>query len=287
MTFSIVAWDPNPSGTPEWGIAVASKFLAVGAVVPWAKAGAGAVATQALANVSYGPRGLDLLDTGLEAKEVVRALTSADEGREERQLGVVDGRGRAATYTGSKCLHWAGGRTGDGFACQGNILTGADVVDAMAQAFEAASGSLADRLLAAVAAGDRAGGDSRGRQGAALKVVREGGGYGGGTDVAVDLRVDDHPDPVAELTRLWAVHRLYFPRPQDLDFVEVDETLAGELRDLLAATGVQVGQGEGYDTGLRDALSAWVGAENLEERWKEGPQVERVVLERLRHTGRL
>lgn len=287
MTFSIVAWDPNPSGTPEWGIAVASKFLAVGAVVPWAKAGAGAVATQALANVSYGPRGLDLLDTGLEAKEVVRALTSADEGREERQLGVVDGRGRAATYTGSKCLHWAGGRTGDGFACQGNILTGADVVDAMAQAFEAASGSLADRLLAAVAAGDRAGGDSRGRQGAALKVVREGGGYGGGTDVAVDLRVDDHPDPVAELTRLWAVHRLYFPRPQDLDFVEVDETLAGELRDLLAATGAQVGQGEGYDTGLRDALSAWVGAENLEERWKEGPQVERVVLERLRHTGRL
>jgi uncharacterized Ntn-hydrolase superfamily protein len=282
MTFSIVAWDPQSSPAPEWGVAVASKFLSVGAVVPWARAGVGAVATQALANIAYGRDGLDLLASGRDANAVVEVLTTQDGQRAERQLGVVDGSGGGATFTGSSCMHWAGGRTGDGYACQGNILTGPEVVDAMAATFESERGSLTTRLLAAVRAGDVAGGDSRGRQGAAVKVVREGGGYGGGTDLAVDLRVDDHQDPVAELSRLWDLHRLYFPSPDDLDFISIDPGLAGELRELLAAAGAKVKQGDGYDSELERALSEWAGVENLEERLKAGPYIDATVVEYLR-----
>lgn len=283
MTFSIAAWDGNVS-PPEWGVAVASKFLAVGAAVPWVRAGAGAIATQALANLAYGPGGLDLLAGGASADEVVEQLTSADEGRDDRQLGVVDSSGRAATYTGSSCFDWAGGVAEDGFACQGNILTGPEVVDSMAAAFRATTGELAVRLLAALKAGDDAGGDRRGRQSAALYVAREGGGYGGGVDRAVDLRVDDHLTPVDELARLWRLHSLLFPRPESLDFVPIDAELAGELRYLLSQLGYDAGSGGGeiYDDGLRNALYEYVGTENLEERWSDDAVIERQVLDHLR-----
>lgn len=282
MTFSIVAFDPA-SDPPEWGVAVASKFLAVGAAVPWARAGAGAVATQAFANLAYGPDGLRLLAEGLSAEETVARLVEPDEEREHRQVGVVDASGTPATYTGSECMDWAGGRTGRHFACQGNILTGPDVVDSMAAAFEDTHGELAMRLLAALRAGDAAGGDRRGRQSAALYVVREGGGYGGGIDKAVDLRVEDHASPVRELERLWLLHRLYFPRPEDLEFVEIDDDIAMDLRVRLDALGYEPGPGPGYDTPLRDALWAYAGTENLEERWTEGPQIERAVLAHIRN----
>ncbi|HEU4480658.1 MAG TPA: DUF1028 domain-containing protein [Actinomycetota bacterium] len=281
MTFSIAAWDPS-SRPEEWGVAVASKFLAVGAAVPWARAGAGAVATQALANLAYGPEGLAHLGTGMSAADVVQRLTGADDEREHRQLGVVDARGRAATFTGSECFDWAGGRTGDGYCCQGNILTGPDVVDRMAEAFESTKGELTVRLLAALRAGDEAGGDRRGRQSAAVLVVREGGGYGGGIDTVVDLRVEDHAAPVTELDRLWGLHRLYFPRPEDMEFVPVDQELAAEIRGLLRHRGYEVGVSGGYDEGLRDALFEYIGTENLEERWNEDPTVERGILEHLR-----
>ncbi len=283
MTFSIVAHSlGNPdtgdsADSDEWGIAVASKFLAAGAVVPWARAGVGAIATQALANVAYGPEGLARLAAGGDAGEVVATLTGEDADRAHRQLGVVDRSGRAATYTGSSCLEWAGGVSGPGFACQGNILTGPEVIDAMVEAFRSESGDLAGRLLAALGAGDRAGGDRRGRQSAALLVVREGGGYGGGVDIAVDLRVDDHPQPVEELGRLLGIHRLLMPRPEDLEFVPFDDGLEAAVAAALT--------GAGYDVsaGLRPALSAYVGTENLEERWTDDPSVVEAGI--LRHLG--
>lgn len=280
MTFSIVAWDPDAS-PPEWGVAVASKFLAVGAVVPWARAGVGAIATQAFANLAYGPEGLERLASGKAAEEVVNGLTGADEERAQRQVGIVDARGRAATFTGDECFDWAGGRTGWGYACQGNILTGPDVVDDMCGAFEATTGDLASRLLAALRAGDRAGGDKRGRQSAALLVVREGGGYGGGTDLAVSLRVDDHEGPVAELERLFEIHRLLFPRPEELDFIDVDDGLAVELAGRLSDAGYSV-ESRTYDDALKKALFEYVGTENLEERWTDDPKIERGILEYLR-----
>ena len=285
MTFSIVAWDPVPS-PPEWGVAVASKFLSVGAAVPWAEAGAGAVATQALANLSYGPEGLKLIRGGESAEAAVKILTEPDPESSQRQVGVVDAQGRAASFTGSDCLHWAGGVTGNGYCCQGNILTGPDVVEAMAAAFESTEGELAYRLLAALEAGDAAGGDSRGRQSAALYVVQEGAGYGGTIDRSVDLRVDDHGAPIPELRRLLGMHRLLFPRKEDLDFIYVDESLADEMRELLSAQGYSPGDGEGYDAGLRDALFAYCGTENLEERWTEESKIERGILDYLREQAR-
>jgi uncharacterized Ntn-hydrolase superfamily protein len=286
MTFSIVAWDGDAQPSPEWGIAVASKFLSVGAVVPWARAGAGAIATQSFANLAYGRDGLELLASGNGAKNTVKKLTAADDDRDLRQVGVVDAQGRAATFTGSKCFEWAGGHEGAGYCCQGNILVGSKVVEEMARTFESTEGELGVRLLAALAAGDQAGGDRRGRQSAALTVVRDKGGYGGAIDRAVDLRVDDHPDPVPELMRLFELHRLYFPRPEDLQFADIDDTLAEELRGLLGRHGYDPGEGgTGYDTGLRDALYAYVAAENLEERWADDAQIERGVLEHLRRPG--
>ena len=281
MTFSIVAWDPDAS-PPEWGVAVASKFLAVGAVVPWANAGAGALATQAFANLAYGPQGIERLRAGRTAEEVVNGLTGADEEREHRQLGVVDAEGRAATFTGTECFDWAGGRTGKGYTCQGNILTGADVVDDMCKAFERTKGELSVRLLAALRAGDEAGGDRRGRQSAALLVVREGGGYGGGTDLSVSLRVDDHEAPVGELERLFEIHRLLFPRPEDLDYLEIDAALASEIAELLTRAGYPATASNGYDEALKKVLFEYVGTENLEERWSDEARIERKVLEYLR-----
>lgn len=282
MTFSIVAWDPTAPDGREWGVAVASKFLAAASVVSWARAGAGAVATQALANVTYGPAGLELLAGGRSATESIERLTSQDDERDHRQLGVIDSDGNAATFTGTECLHWAGGRTGAGYTCQGNILTGADVIDSMAATFESTEGDLATRLMAALYAGDRAGGDSRGRQAAGLLVVREGGGYLGDTDVAIDLRVDDHADPVPELQRLLDVHRLIFPAESTLKFVDVTPQLSAELRQLLAGRGFDIGTGSGYDEDMKAALFEYVGTENLEARWTDEAQIERGVLDSLR-----
>lgn len=208
-TFSIVAYDEK---TGDLGVAVASKFLGVGVVVPWARAGVGAIATQAWANTRYGSLGLRLLEQGLPPDEVVRRLIAEDPDREERQVGIVDAQGRVSAYTGSKTLLFSGHKTGRHYTCQGNILAGEGVLRAMAEAFESSRGELSDRLLASLEAGERAGGDKRGRQSAALLVVRKDGGYSGFDDRFVDLRVDDHPTPIQELTRLLALHKRFFPR---------------------------------------------------------------------------
>ncbi len=206
-TFSIVGFDPE---TKEWGVAVQSKFVDVGAVCPWAKAGVGAISTQSYANTSFGPRGLELLAAGKSAQEVLDILLASDPGREKRQVGIVDSRGNAATFTGSECHDWAGGVTGENYTAQGNILVSEETVQAMARTFETSEGPLAERLLAALEAGQNAGGDARGQQAAALLVVQEGAGYGGFNDVKIDLRVDDHPTPITELQRIYQVHRAVF-----------------------------------------------------------------------------
>jgi uncharacterized Ntn-hydrolase superfamily protein len=281
MTFSIVARDGE-----SFGVAVASKFLAAGALVPWAAAGAGALATQAFANLSYGPRGLELLSAGASAAEVVSLLTEADDLRAQRQLGVVDARGGAETYTGEECIAWAGGRTGAGYAAQGNILAGSEVVDAMADTFDSSPGDLADRLLAALGAGDRSGGDRRGRQAAGILVVSPAGGYGGTTDVVVDLRIDDHPDPCAELGRLLALHRVYFSKPTAEDLVTIDPALLAEIRSRLSSIGYRVGSADVYDEVTRASLEAFAGWENFEERLVEGALLDRHILEALRARSR-
>ncbi|HEX3705250.1 MAG TPA: DUF1028 domain-containing protein [Mycobacteriales bacterium] len=271
MTFSIVATDGA-----AWGVAVASKFLAVGAAVPAARAGVGALATQALANLAYRPDGLILLGNGHSAAEVLETLTLADEQREHRQAGVVDAAGRSATYTGSECHDWAGGVAGDGYAIQGNILTGPDVVTAMERAWTASDphAPLSRRLLAALAAGDDAGGDRRGRQSAALLVVTPDGGYGGGSDVYADLRVDDHADPVRELIRLLDLHDIYFMKPDTDAALPLGGDLADEVRQRLAGLGHN-------EPDLDAALASWAGIENYEERLLPG-LIDPVVLEQLR-----
>lgn len=209
-TFSIVAFDPN---TKELGIAVQSRVVSVGSIVPWAKAGVGAIATQASANTNYGPDGLKLLEQGLDPNEVIKKLIADDSQAPSRQVGIVDAKGKVATYTGEKCLSWAGGRTGKYYTVQGNILTGQDVVDGMANAFEKAEGELGARLITALEAGQAAGGDKRGRQAAALLVVREGWGYAGYNDRYRDIRVDDHTEPIKELRRIYEIHKKVFPQP--------------------------------------------------------------------------
>ncbi|MGW5194856.1 DUF1028 domain-containing protein [Kribbella sp. NPDC004138] len=272
MTFSIVAFDPD---SRSWGIAVASKFLAVGAVVPWGRAGAGAVATQATANLSYGPDGLDLLAGGATADDAVAQLTGADDERDHRQVGLVDAEGRGATFTGPSCLDWAGGRAGDGFAIQGNILAGPQVVEAMAEAWQAhADQAFERRLVTALAAGDRAGGDRRGRQSAALRVWRAGAAYGGVLDTAIDLRADDHRTPIEELGRLLDLHTLYFGKPDPATLLPLEGELASEVADALETLGYPAAD-------LADALDTWAGTENFEERLVDG-QLDPVVLEQLR-----
>ena len=274
-TFSIVAFDPE---TGSLGIAVQSKFLAVGSVVPWASAGVGAVATQAMANYNCGPRGLELMSGGMTAAQTVEDLISSDEDREHRQLGVVDGRGRAATFTGAECFEWAGSVTGEHYAAQGNILVGRETVEAMAKTYEQTEGDLAAQLLSALDAGQAAGGDSRGKQSAALLVVREGGGYGGDNDRVVDLRVDDHPDPIRELIRIRDLHTLYFGETRAEDVVAVDGDVRREVADALRHTGY-VEAREVEDDALLDALSAYIRTENFEEREQERGYLDRAVLE--------
>ena len=271
-TYSIVACDLDAG---QWGVATQSKFLAVGSVVPWAEPHVGAVATQSYANPRYGPDGLRLLGEGLSAAEVVERLTSADDGRDRRQLGVVDGEGRSATFTGEGCHGWAGGRTGRCYAAQGNILVSEATVDALAATFEATPGRpLAERLLECLAAAQAAGGDRRGQQSAALLVVERGGGYAGLSDVLVDLRVDEHAEPIPELARLYRMHQALFGKTPRSAWVRVDDALAVELRERLARLG--------YETDLAEALEAWAGAENLEERVDGAEQIDPVVLGELR-----
>ena len=280
-TFSIAAFDPE---TDSLGVAVQSKFLAVGAVVPWARAGVGAVATQAMANFNYGPRGLDLMAEGRTAEEAAETLTSADEGRDHRQLGVVDARGRTATFTGSGCFGWAGGVTGEHYAAQGNILVGPEPVDAMAKAYEGTEGDLAARLLAALDAGQEAGGDSRGRQSAALLVVREGGGYGGDNDRVIDLRVDDHPDPIKELIRIRDLHTLYFGETGPEDVVAIDGDVREQVVSSLRGLGY-LREDDPDDEALYRALTVFIGTENFEEREQTRGYVDRAVLEFMRGKG--
>jgi len=281
-TFSIVAYDP---GRQEWGVAVQSKFLAAAAVVSWARAGAGSVATQAHANLTYGSRGLDLMEKGISAREVIESLTSADEKRVLRQVGMVDREGEAAAYTGTDCNEWAGHAVGDGFACQGNILL-PGTVEAMAQQFEKVrgrSGELADWLVEALTAGQEAGGDKRGRQSAGVLVVRENGGYGGNNDRYLDLRVDDDPYPIKRLKKVLEMHHLYFGEVDPKDLVPL-KNVATELQVLLRQTGNYTGPVTGvFDELTRKALTTLVGIENLEERWSgEGDMIDRCVLEYLR-----
>jgi uncharacterized Ntn-hydrolase superfamily protein len=275
MTFSIVARSADGSAH---GVAVASKFLAVGAAVPGARAGVGAIATQAYANLAYRHQGLALLATGVTAAAAVAGLTAADDGRDQRQVGVVAVTGDGASFTGPGCSAWAGGVAGDGFAIQGNILAGPQVIEAMRQAWLSASpgAPLTRRLHAALLAGDGAGGDRRGRQSAALLVVAKGQGYGGTSDIVADLRVDDHADPVAELGRLLDLHALYFDRPDPADLVDLQGDLAAEVGALLARLGHDPAA-----SGLDAALAAWAGIENLEERLVPG-RIDPVVLAQLR-----
>jgi uncharacterized Ntn-hydrolase superfamily protein len=271
-TYSIVACDLEAQ---QWGVSVQSKFLSVGSVVPWAEPYVGAVATQAYANPRYGPNGLQLLRDGLSAQEVVDRLTGEDEGRDHRQLGVVDGDGNSATYTGRECMDWAGGRTGTNYAAQGNILVSAETVDALAETFESSAGRpLADRLIDCLAAAQAAGGDSRGQQSSALLVVQRDGGYAGMSDVVVELRVEDHERPIEELRRIYTLHDEIFGKTPRRLWLDVDEPLATELRERLATLG--------YDGELEDSFTRWTGKENLEDRVDGLEQIDPVVLEALR-----
>ena len=310
VTYSIVARD---AATGDLGVAVQSRFLSVGAVVPWARAGVGAIATQSYANTAYGPGGLELLAAGQVAASVLTALTGADALRSQRQLGIVDARGGSASYTGRSCFAWAGGRTGPDYAAQGNILAGAAVVDGLADTFERGGLRFPELLVACLAAAEAAGGDRRGRQSAALLVVREGGGYGGANDRWIDLRVDDHPDPVAELGRLLSLTRLYLEQPSAAELLPVDAALAAELRGRLGRLGwdpataraeppvfapmwpdeAEPGDGrpavglarplpEGWDAVWQERLLAWMSVENLEERTAAPGWIDPRVLEYLR-----
>ena len=269
-TYSIVGCDLEAR---QWGVAVQSKFLAVGSVVPWAEAEVGAVATQAYANPSYGPNGLTLLREGLSASEVVERLTAADDGRDDRQLGVVDAQGGSASWTGPGCNDWAGGRTGSCYAAQGNILVGEETVAALAETFEQSQDRpLAERLLEALAAAQAAGGDSRGQQSAALLVVERNGGYAGLSDVLVDVRVDDHDRPIEELRRIYELHQQLFGRTPERFWLPLEGELRDEVDERLGRLGF-------------DSLEAWTSVENLEERVSGSDAIDPVVLDALREAS--
>jgi uncharacterized Ntn-hydrolase superfamily protein len=269
-TYSIAACDLEAK---QWGVAVQSKFLAVGSVVPWAEPEVGAIATQAYANPSYGPDGLALLRDGLSASEVVDRLTAADEGRDQRQLGVVDAHGAGAAWTGRHCSDWAGHRTGPGYAAQGNILVGEETVGALEATFEAHPQlPLAQRLIECLAAAQVAGGDRRGQQSASLLVVEKNGGYAGLSDVVVDLRVDDHERPIDELRRIAKLHHRLFGKSPQADWLPLQGELRAEVDERLARLGY-------------DSLEAWAGVENLEERVSGEDAIDPVVLDALREAG--
>jgi uncharacterized Ntn-hydrolase superfamily protein len=267
-TFSIVAYD---APSQSWGVAVHSKFPAVGALVPWSRAGVGALAVQAAANVAWGPEGLRLLKEGMNASEVVRRLVQADSGRDDRQLGVVDAKGDAAAFTGGKCLEWAGHEVGNGFCCQGNILFGPSVVRGMARAYESTPGDIADRLLAALAAGQREGGDRRGQQSAALLITRAGGGYRGGDDRWVDLRVDDHLSPIEELRRVFRVYDLTMLNREDPStLLRITGEVALGVQHDLAVLGYYNGRLNGkWDVAGRVAYMRFLSEHNFESKQRD------------------
>ncbi|WP_419955662.1 DUF1028 domain-containing protein [Neobacillus niacini] len=275
MTFSIVGFDPIEK---EWGIAVQSKFLGVGAVVPWAKAGAGAVATQSYANTSYGPKALELMGQGKSAQETLELLLADDPEKEMRQVGLIDASGNPATFTGKECYDWAGGVTGTHFAAQGNILVDDKTVQAMALVFTETDGPLAERLLAALDAGQEAGGDSRGKQSAALYIVKDKGGYGGFNDRYIDLRVDDHQDPIKELIRIYQLQQLYFApsKPERIAVIE------GEIKNELIhhLNGLSYLNNESpSDKEIFKALTAYIHTENFEMREQRSGLIDLEVLE--------
>jgi uncharacterized Ntn-hydrolase superfamily protein len=266
-TYSIAACDLEAQ---QWGVAVQSKFLSVGSVVPWAEPEVGAIATQAYANPRYGPNGLALLREGLSAAEVVERLTAEDDGRDVRQLGVVDGQGRSASWTGTECNEWAGHRTGPCYAAQGNILVSAETVDAIAVTFEGNAGQpLAQRLLECLAAAQAAGGDRRGQQSASLLIVKRDGGYASLSDIVVDLRVEDHARPIEELRRIYGLHRRLFEVTPREEWIPLEGELRAEVDERLASAG-------------HDTLASWAGVENLEERVDGEESIDPVVLEALR-----
>ncbi|MGN8843179.1 DUF1028 domain-containing protein [Niallia sp. HCP3S3_B10] len=272
MTFSIVGYDPQEK---EWGIAVQSKFLGVGAVVPWAKAGVGAVATQSYANTSFGPEGLRLMEEGKSAEEALHALLDKDPGREQRQVGFIDANGNAATFTGKECYNWAGGVTGPHFAAQGNILVDENTVKAMADTFQKREGNLAERLLSALQAGQNAGGDSRGQQSAALLVVKDRGGYGGFNDRYIDLRVEDHEEPIKELTRIYQLQQLYFAPSKPENIIPIEGSTLEELTTHLK----RLGYLNETITEISEALTTYIHTENFEEREQKEGFIDSEVLE--------
>jgi len=276
-TFSIVAYSPEENA---WGIAVASKFPAVGAVVPWAKAGAGAVATQSYANTTFGPRGLELMQNGKSSQEALNQLLAEDDQRESRQVGMVDANGLATTFTGKECISWAGGISGRYFAAQGNILTGPETVKAMADTFQRTTGDLPDRLYATLLAGDQAGGDRRGKQSAAILVVKSNAGYGGFNDRWLDYRVDDHEEPIPRLGELIQMHRLYFGGSEEEERLKLTGETLKELQMIAQALGYYKGSIHGeFDNPTQLALRSFIGNENFEDRIDfEKGEIDRPVL---------
>jgi uncharacterized Ntn-hydrolase superfamily protein len=275
MTFSIVGFDPIEK---EWGIAVQSKFLGVGAVVPWAKAGAGAVATQSYANTAYGPKALQLMEQGKSAQETLELLVAEDPDREMRQVGLIDASGNPASFTGKACYDWAGGVTGSHFAAQGNILVDEETVQAMARVFTETKGTLAERLLAALDAGQEAGGDSRGKQSAALYIVKEKGGYGGFNDRYIDLRVDDHPDPIKELIRIYQLQQLYFAPSNPERIAEIEGEVKEELMHHLTRLSYLNSETPSKEE-IFKALTAYIHTENFEMREQSAGFIDLEILE--------
>ncbi|PKR77181.1 fimbrial assembly protein FimA [Halalkalibacillus sediminis] len=276
-TFSIVGFDPE---TNELGIAVQSKFLAVGAVVPWAKAGVGAVATQSMANTSYGPRGLELLEKGYSAEEALDQLIKEDENPSMRQVGIVDSNGNSATYTGPDCYSWAGGQSEPHVAAQGNILVNKETVTSMKETFQSQKSlPLAERLLNALEAGNKAGGDSRGMQSAALLIVKEQGGYGGFNDRAVDLRVDDHKSPIQELMRVYQLQQLYFGQTDPNDVVEINPSLQAQLTDKLVENAFLENANRTDDNAFYKALRDYIHSENFEEREQDYGKIDQKIVD--------
>ncbi len=280
MTFSIVALDPSNG---DLGVAVQSKFPNAGVTIPFARAGVGAVATQAYCNTSFGPRGLSLLANGASPRQAVDILVEGDDERDYRQLGIVDVRGRAASFTGAACFDWSGGRCGEHYAVQGNTLAGEAVVGAMCRTFEGTAGPLVERLLAVLEAGQAAGGDRRGQQSAAVLVVRQGGGYGGHDDRYADISVYDHPRPIEELRRLYGIHRLTYFRSDPDDLRPIDAAIANELQQILHARGFYKGPANGvFDSALKKALRDFMGWENYDERIRDDALIDLEVLTDIR-----
>ncbi|MHA1983311.1 MAG: DUF1028 domain-containing protein [Candidatus Hodarchaeales archaeon] len=284
MTFSIVGFDPN---TGDLGVAVQSKFISVGAIVPWAKANIGAVATQAHVNTSYGPNGLELLTKGLSAKDVIEKLTLNDDMKSQRQVGVIDAKGVAEAYTGKDCLYWAGHIIGNNFACQGNILINEDTVDSMALAFESSKGDLSEKLLSALSAADQEGrGDVRGKQSSSLLVVREKGGYGEYTDHLVNIRVDEHQNPIKELKRIFQIYDMIFlSREDESNLFQIDGEISKNIRSTLLQLGYlrddQIDKSNSWSNTENAALELWFGVNNFENKWHSDSKIWKSVYDYL------